>query len=209
VAVVLWGVTCCVATIPNVGRANGNWNDPRITDELAPWAQALGVAPATFKRSLQTAVDDITVARRLVMKPFRPLLQATGLQQSWVVFVAGTRQADRFEVVGVRHDGTVVDVYRRGDQSAQQHAGLIEGSRFRNATFLAAWPDKRGKRWRNRVCAIIARRVFVDDDSLETVRCSFLRRRHVKPGEGPIPEEKRTLSVTVNRDGARPPAVQP
>ena len=202
VAVLVWVAICAVAAIPDVGRANGNWNDPRVNDELTSWANALGLSPSTFKRSLQTLADDVVGVRRLAMKPFRPLLDATGLRQAWVVFVAGTRQADRFEVVGFRTDGTVVDLYRRGDDTAQHDATLIEGSRFRNATFLAAWPDQRGKRWRRRVCDIVARRAFADKDTLTSVRCSFLRRRNVKPGEGPIPDEKRTLAVTVRRDGS-------
>lgn len=206
VAVLVWVAICGVAAIPDVGRANGNWNDPRVNDELTSWAKALGLPPSAFKRSLQTVVDDLVGVRRLVMKPFRPLLDATGVRQSWVVFVAGTRQADRFEVVGFRDDGTVVDLYRRGDDTAQHDATLIEGSRFRNATFLAAWPDQRGKRWRRRVCDIVARRAFANDDALTSVRCSFLRRRNVKPGEGPIPDETRTLAVTVRRDGSTAPA---
>ena len=201
----VWVVICAVAAIPDVGRANGNWDDPRVNDELTSWARALGLSPSSFKRSLQTMVDDVVGIRRLAMKPFRPLLDATGLRQAWVVFVAGTRQADRFEVVGFRNDGVVVDLYRRGDDTAQHDATLIEGSRFRNATFLAAWPDQRGKRWRRRVCDILARRAFADDDALTSVRCSFLRRRNVKPGEGPIPEEQRTLAVTVRRDGGTAP----
>jgi hypothetical protein len=119
-----------------------------------------------------------------------------------VVFVAGTRQADRFEVVGTRLDGSSQALYRRGDDDAQWQAGLIEGSRFRNATFIAAWPDGRGQKRRTSVCRLLATRAFADDPALMSIRCGFLRRRNVKPGEGPIPIEQPTHQLTIPRPAA-------
>jgi hypothetical protein len=204
IGVVLWLATCCVAAIPDVGRADANalWHDPRIDDELSAWARALGVEPATFKSTLHSVARHGADARSALQRPFKPLLQLTGIRQAWVVFVAGTRQADRFEVVGTRLDGSSQALYRRGDDDAQWQASLIEGSRFRNATFIAAWPDGRGQKRRASVCRLLATRAFADDPALMSIRCGFLRRRNVKPGEGPIPIEQPTHQLTIPRPAA-------
>jgi hypothetical protein len=195
----VWLLSCVVAAIPDLDRAKAtaNWKDPRVIDELSVWAEALGQEPTAFVATLKMIAERGAAIRGVIMTPFKPILKATGIRQSWVVFIAGTRQADRFEVTGHHVDGRAERLYLRGDDTAQWRARLIEGSRFRNATFLAAWPDKRGRRHRASVCHILATRAFDDDKTIDAVTCAFLRRRNVKPGEGPVPTEKRVYETTV------------
>ncbi len=202
----VWLSTALVAAIPDFGRASAdaNWNDPRVVDELGAWAKALRQEPKAFVATLKDIATVGADIRDVVLTPFRPILKLTGMQQSWVVFIAGTRQADRFEVHATHDDGPVERLYLRGDDSAQWQARLIEGSRFRNATFFGAWPDRRGKRHRSAVCSILARRAFDEDSTISSLTCAFLRRKNVKPGEGPVPTEKRTYSTTIRRETLKP-----
>jgi hypothetical protein len=175
------------------------WLHPRVVDELGAWAKVLGQEQKAFVATLKSIASTGGDIREALLTPFRPILSLTGMRQSWVVFIAGTRQADRFEVHAIHDDGRVQRLYLRGDDSAQWQARLIEGSRFRNATFFGAWPDKRGKRHRQSVCKILAARAFADDNSIDAITCAFLRRRNVKPGEGPVPTEKRIFNTTIRR----------
>ena len=75
----------------------------------------------------------------------QPYLTLSGLTQGWVVFVAGTRQADRFEVIARDARGVGRRLYLRADSTAQGQSRLLEGQAWRNVTFSAAWPDTRSR----------------------------------------------------------------
>ena len=140
-------VACCGAALPNTSGSMGRaaWRDPRVVDELSSWAKVLGTRGSDLERRLYDLAQDWTKVRKALLTPVQPYLTLSGLTQGWVVFVAGTRQADRFEVIARDARGVGRRLYLRADNTAQGQSRLLEGQAWRNVTFSAAWPDTRSR----------------------------------------------------------------
>ena len=194
-------LACCGAALPNAsqGLRRSAWRDPRVKDELSSWADVFGVTRPALEDTLFDAAKAWQATRKTLLLPLRPYLKLSGITQGWVVFVAGTRQADRFEVLARDDDGDERRLYLRGDDDAQWQSTLLESQAWRNVTFSAAWPDPRSRRWRKRMCKVLANRAFDDDAGISSIECGFLRRRNLKPGEGRAPAEQRVNVAVVPR----------
>jgi hypothetical protein len=193
-------LACCAAAIPNASPAlkKSGWQDARVKDELGAWAAVFGVTGAELEVELFAIVSTWESVRTTLLKPVKPWLKLTGLSQGWIVFVAGTRQADRFEVKAFETSGATRVLYRRGDDDKQWEARLLESQAWRNVTFSAAWPGKKSRVWRERACGLLAARAFDDDAAIVRIECAFLRRKNGKPGE-PVGRELRVNAVVVDR----------
>lgn len=198
-------LACCAAAIPDVslGLKRSAWRDPRVKDEVASWAEVLGTTRPILEEQLFSLAEAWQSTRKTLLTPVRPYLKATGITQGWVVFVAGTRQADRFEVIARDRHRKTRGLYRRGEDDKQWEARLLESQSWRNVTFSAAWPGSRSKEWRARVCRVLAQRAFDDDADIASIECGFLRRKNAKPGE-PRGKESRVNVVVVERPAVKP-----
>ncbi len=197
-------LSCCAAALPNpaAGLRRSVWRDPRVQDEISSWALALGTDRNSLQHSLFDLAHHWQEARTALLTPLRPYLKLSGLTQGWVVFVAGTRHADRFEVVARDDAGRTRQLYLRGDDEHQWQARLLESQAWRNVTFTASWPDGPSRRWRQRMCRVLAARAFAVDATLTTIECAHWRRRNAKPSSGAVEAEERVNVVVVPRPAA-------
>lgn len=209
VFVVLHIVSSCVDVVPNLGQAldRRTWREPRVRHELDLWAARLGMERAPFEDRLYKLTRSIQGTRALVETPLRPWLDVTGNKQSWAMFIAGTRDRDRFQVRArtcTPSDPSPTEVercpwialYTRGVDEEDFLRDILEHPRVRSATFRWGWPAK--KKAFQRGCAAIARRVFEAKPDVVDVQCRW--ERSASPGphdDGPLPPPRWDREVTI------------
>lgn len=175
--VVLHVVASAIEVIPDVrqGLDRNAWKEPRVRHELERWAQRLGVARDDLEDFMFQVGASAHAARTALRTPFVPYLKATGLKQSWAMFVAGSRYRDRFEVRGracaVTERCAWERLYFKNDDEHAFMKDTLESARVRSAVFRWGWPQ--GKHSYRRGCRAIAARAFEERPDLVAVQCRF------------------------------------
>lgn len=213
--VVLHVVASAVDALPNPGPGMDRraWREPRVRHELRAWAARLHLEPAAFEEHLWDLATTWVSTRKAIVAPFRPYLSASGVRQSWSMFVAGTRVRDRFQI---RARACAVDdptcdwqaVYTRGVDAEDWLRPVLESPRLRSGTFRWVWPDH-GRRYRLS-CRNLARLLVRERPDVQAVQCRFERSIAPGPhddGDKPRPPPSFGREVVVTRadlEGAAP-----
>ncbi len=197
-------VASLVYTIPNLGAGLDRraWRDPRAQRELQAWAERLGVERAEFEERIYAIGVSFQDTRRALAQPFRPYMNATGVQQSWAMFAAGTVESDRF---GVRMRRCPVGdercswewLFVHGDDERAWRREVIGHPRVRSAIFRWSWPSYAGRYQRG--CRAIARLVFADFPDAVAAECSFERTTSRSPGRPSPPPPVWSRAIVVER----------
>ena len=98
--VILHVTSSCIDAIPDLGLGlnRRSWQEPRVRFELNRWAARLSVDRKELEDTLFAFGVAVQTARTSIEKPVKPYLTLSGDQQSWAMFVAGTRTRDRFQI---------------------------------------------------------------------------------------------------------------
>jgi hypothetical protein len=180
-----------VDLIPEVSQGMNRraWQEPRVKAELTTWAQRLGMDEPALEDDLWSLGDVVVGFRSAVETPFRPYLRATGQMQTWAMFVAGTRDRDRFQLRTRTCDECAwTVVYQRGDDEHTFLRDVLEHPRIRSAMFRWGWPQLIAMYTRG--CRAIARRTFAELHDVTAVQCRFERSESPWPRDpSPAPGE--------------------
>ncbi|HEY4224070.1 MAG TPA: hypothetical protein VGO62_22095, partial [Myxococcota bacterium] len=150
----------CIPEV-SMGMNKAAWHEPRVRHELDVWAARLGVERRSFEDELWALGQTFQGVRRAMLTPFRPYLNATAQHQAWAMFIAGTRDRDRFEVRARSCSGRDEDcdwrtLYARDDDDHAFLRDILESPRVRSAIFRWGWPQNKASYQRG--CRAIAKR---------------------------------------------------
>lgn len=195
-------VASCVHVIPDLGGGLDRraWRDARAQRELSAWADRFGMERPAFEERLFGIAVGFQESRRAMARPFSRYMQATGVQQSWSMFAAGTPLSDRFGVRMRRCPARDPScewetLFVHGDGEHAWRREVIGHPRVRSAIFRWSWPSY-ALRYR-RGCQAIAGLVFEDFPDARVAECSFERSATHSPASPapPPPEWSRQIRV--------------
>lgn len=196
-------IASCIYTIPNLGSGLDRraWRDARAQRELGAWADRFGMEPADFEERIYGVAVGFQETRSAIARPFRPYMRATGVQQSWAMFSAGTVLSDRF---GVRMRRCPAGdarcewepLFLHGDDELTWRRAVIGHPRLRSAIFRWSWPSYAGRYQHG--CRAIAGLVFADFPDAVAAECGFERSTTRSPRDPspPPPVWGRTIVVS-------------
>jgi hypothetical protein len=197
-------VASCVAVIPDLGGGLDRraWRDARAQRELQAWADRFGMARPEFEARIFDVAVGFQETRRTMARPFARYLWATGVQQSWAMFSAGTPLSDRFGVRMRRCPTRDTScewetLFIHGDAEHAWRRAVIGHPRVRSAIFRWSWPSY-ADRYR-RGCRAIAGLVFADFPDAVAAECSFERTATPSPASPSPPPPEWSRRVTVRR----------
>jgi hypothetical protein len=194
VVVAVHGVAA--APLPHAVTAN-DLRNPVSADELARWADRLGMGKDELARQVIAITGAIGAAHRGVLAPARPVLRFTGTGQGWGLFANPDTHPDRLVVRGRGPDGERV-LYQRRDADHAWDAPVLTYRRIR------ALGDSGGFRGRpsatfQRFAKWVGRRALASFPELDAVEVAMERTHTTLPGRPPDPAVQKRHAVTVRR----------
>ena len=190
------------------------WKDQTAQAEFHQWAdlaRSVGwnTTDENFEEFLWDSAHVLMDTRKVILKPWRKYLRATGAQQGWRMFVAPHRYPSWLvvEVEFPTADGKKEwrEMYRSRSSEKDYLRTQLDYHRMRKYTFLTSWKHRR--RAYKDLRDFFARRAAVDFPEATRLRIFHVSRRTMTPaemGRGEVPESttknRMTVSLKTYRD---------
>lgn len=183
------------------------WKDPTAQAEFHQWAdvaRSVGwdTTDENFEEFLWDAAQTFMDARKVVLKPWRKYLRATGAQQGWRMFVAPHRYPSwvvvELEFPTDDGKGEWREMYRSRSAEKTYLRTQLDYHRMRKYTFLSSWKHRR-RAYRD-LRDFFARRAAVDFPQASRLRIFHVSRRTMTPAEmaaGDVPKSEVKNRLTV------------